>query len=154
MNKTLIIEQATHLFTQFLEKNHLRKTPERYAILHEIYCRSDHFDTEQLFDSLTLKKINVSRATVYNTLELLVNCNLVTKHQFGKNQAQYEKSYSYKQHDHIICAECGKVVEFCDPRIGQIKDMAAQLLNFKIIYHSLNLYGICGPCQTIKKTAT
>jgi Fur family ferric uptake transcriptional regulator len=95
----------------------------------------------------------VSRATVYNTLELLVSCDLVKKHQFGKNLAQYEKSYGYKQHDHVICADCSKVVEFCDPRIQQIKNMVGELLNFEITHHSLNLYGICGSCQ-IKRQKT
>jgi Fur family ferric uptake transcriptional regulator len=89
------------------------------------------------------KKYRVSRATVYNTLELLVSCDLVTKHQFGKNMAQFEKSYGYKQHDHIICLDCGKVVEFCDPRIEQIQSMMGDILKFEIKHHSLNLYGNC-----------
>ena len=92
------------------------------------------------------KSYRVSRATVYNTLELLVSCDLVRKHQFGKNLAQYEKSYGSKQHDHVICVDCGKVVEFCDPRIQQIKTMVGDLLNFKIMHHALNLYGVCGNC--------
>jgi Fur family ferric uptake transcriptional regulator len=78
---------------------------------------------------------------------LLVSCDLIKKHQFGKNLAQYEKSYGYKQHDHIICVDCKKVVEFCDPRIQQIKSMMGDILNFKITHHSLNMYGICGTCQ-------
>ena len=78
---------------------------------------------------------------------MLVNCDLVRKHQFGKNLAQYEKSYGFKQHDHMICVDCGKVIEFCDPRIQNIKSMASELLNFEITHHSLNLYGICGMCQ-------
>ena len=89
------------------------------------------------------KNYRVSRATVYNTLDLLVECDLVTKHQFGKNLAQYEKSYGYKQHDHVICVECGKVVEFCDPRIQNIKTMIGELLNLMILHHSLNMYGVC-----------
>jgi Fur family ferric uptake transcriptional regulator len=79
---------------------------------------------------------------------------LVKKHQFGKNQAQYEKSYGYKQHDHIICVDCKKVVEFCDPRIQQIKSMMGELLNFKITHHSLNMYGICGNCQMKREIET
>jgi Fur family ferric uptake transcriptional regulator len=94
------------------------------------------------------KQYRVSRATVYNSLELLVNCDLVKKHQFGKNLAQYEKSYGYKQHDHLICINCNKVLEFCDPRIQQIKDIMGDLLKFRVIHHSLNLYGEClGECE-------
>ncbi len=145
-----IIQQVLQIFSGHLEKSGSRKTPERFAILEEIYRRTDHFDAEVLYIHMKNQNYRVSRATVYNTLELLVTCDLVKKHQFGKNLAQYEKSYGFKQHDHSICTECGKVVEFCDPRIQQIKNMVGDLLNFQIIHHSLNLYGICGTCQAKK----
>ena len=100
---------------------------------------------------------HVSRATVYNTLDLLLDCALVTKHQFGKNMALYEKSFGYKQHDHLICNHCSKVMEFCDPRIQQIQSMMGELLKFNITNHSLNLYGnpqindagVCSNCNEI-----
>jgi Fur family ferric uptake transcriptional regulator len=146
-----IINKVMGIFSDHLEKNKFRKTPERFAILEEIYKRSDHFDAEALYIHMKTQNYRVSRATVYNTLDLLVNCDLVKKHQFGKNLAQYEKSYGYKQHDHLICVDCGKVVEFCDPRIQQIKDMMGEILKFKVVDHSLNLYGHCdGACDKNK----
>ena len=145
-------KEVYNIFSAYLEQKGQRKTIERYAILEEIYSRTDHFEAEQLYTDLINKPINVSRATVYNTLELLVSCDLVKKHQFGKNQAQYERSYGYKQHDHIICVDCKKVVEFCDPRIQQIKSMMGELLNFKITHHSLYCYGVCGTCQVRRET--
>ena len=143
-----IIQQVKKRFSGHLEKEKLRKTPERFAILEEIYKRTDHFDAEALYIHMKNQNYRVSRATVYNTLELLVSCDLIKKHQFGKNLAQYEKSFGYKQHDHLICMECGKVMEFCDPRVQQIKDTMGEFFSFDIEYHSLNLYGKClGSCD-------
>ena len=83
----------------------------------------------------------VSRATLYNTIELLMACNLVRKHQFGGNIAQFEKSHGSKQHDHVICTDTGEVIEFCDPRIQQIKATIEELFDLEIQHHSLYFYG-------------
>ncbi|NQW43378.1 MAG: transcriptional repressor [Bacteroidetes bacterium] len=155
-NKLKLLKlEVRKIFTSYLEKKKQRKTPERYAILDEIYTNKTHFDVETLYVQMKKRNYQVSRATVYNTLDLLLDCSLVKRHQFGQNIAMYEQSYGFRQHDHLICLNCNKVLEFCDPRIHQISTTMGGLLGFTVSHHSLHLYAnpmvdennVCKSCK-------
>lgn len=141
MTKKSDYDIVESVFTQFLEANKHRKTPERYAILKEIYNQTEHFDVDALFAMMNTGKYRVSKATVYNTVELLLACNLVRRHQFGQNQAFYEKSYFDKQHDHLIIEDTNEIIEFCDPRIEMIKKTIEEVFEVDVYKHSLLFYG-------------
>lgn len=140
-------EAAKEKFTLFLESNKNRKTPERFAILEEIYCNQHHFDAEELYIKMKRNAYRVSRATIYNTLDILVSCDLIRRHQFGINKTLYERSYGFSDHDHLVCTKCGAIEEFNDQQVQNVVLEASSNIGWKVNRHALNIYGLCDNCS-------
>jgi Fur family ferric uptake transcriptional regulator len=138
-------ETIKEIFTEYLKKHKHRKTPERYAILERIYLYEGHFNAEVLYN-LMEAEYRVSLATVYNTLELLLDCKLIIKHQLGGQFAQYEKAFGNNTHHHLICTHCGKVKEFTDKQL-RIAIQNRKFAHFQTSHYSLYLYGLCRKCK-------
>ena len=138
-------EIVKHKFTEYLTENKCRKTPERYAILDLIYTEPKHFDMDSLYDAMNERNFRVSRATLYNTMQLLLECKLVLKHQFGKNLSFYERAYNNDFHHHLICTSCQNVQEYKDIDLKTIIQNR-KIKRFVPEHHSLYIYGLCSTC--------
>ena len=138
--KSTVADEVKIILDKNLKLRGLRKTPERYAIIKEIYSFKHHFDADELYTRMINKNYRVSKATIYNTLDLLVGIDLVTRHVFKDNIAKYEKSFGFRQHDHIIL-DNDEILEFCDPRIQLIKNSVEEIFNVEIKNHSLYFFG-------------
>jgi len=153
--KKEILQRARNILDVYLNDQHLRKTTERYAVLEELYKlpQDDHIDVESLFLKMRNKEYTISRATVYNSIDLLVDCGLVVKHNFKDKNALYEPALTYEHHDHLVCNDCLKIKEFLDPDIENIKKRVGKTLSSSIGLHSLVFYGDCDieNCENLER---
>lgn len=139
MNSKKIIEE----FNKFLKQGKHRITPERFEVLESALNFDEHFGADELYIKMKSEKSRISRATVYNTLELLTQCGLLCKRNFGENKTRYESNYDRKNHDHLICSKCGTITEFSSPKIQKIVTEISSQKGFAITSYSLNIYGNC-----------
>jgi len=150
MENKSVKETVKQIFIEYLKSHGHRKTPERFAILDTIYSMEGHFDIDTLYTLMEEKEnFRVSRATLYNTIILLMNANLVIKHQFGTS-SQYEKCYNRETHHHLICTQCGRVTEFQNEELQRDIEHT-RLRRFNLSHYSLYIYGICSRCERANK---
>jgi Fur family ferric uptake transcriptional regulator len=147
----MINEKAEEIFRGFLKEAKNRITPERFEVMEYALSYDGHFGADDLFIKMKNSKSRVSRATVYNTLELLVQCNLLSKRNFGDYLSRYESNFKRQQHDHLICVDCGKIVEFSDSRVSSIPAKICNELGFELDSYSFNLFARCKNKKNCKK---
>jgi len=141
-----VIEGA-NLFRTYLASQNLKMTQERRQILDEVFSSAEHFGADELHLRFVKKRIAVSRATIYRTLEHLVQSGLVRRVYLDQKKAFYEHAYGRRHHEHMICLSCGKVIEFSDDPLEQRQDKVCKELRFKPLRHSLRIVGLCADCH-------
>jgi len=145
------VDVAKEIFSKYLKEWRLRTTKERDFLLAEIMKTSGHFDADQLYTQVRSRKLKVSRATVYNTLELLVASGLIARYRFGENHARFEKTIGRQRHDHLICLECGDIIEFMNEKLEKVEKEVCQENEFAPKNATMQIFGTCSSCQAKKK---
>jgi Fur family ferric uptake transcriptional regulator len=134
-------------FVKFVRQRGLRLTPERLALFDEIYSQHGHIEAEQLLASMKERGLKISRATVYRSLDLLLECGLVRRHHLGGSRHVYEHVHVGQRHDHLVCRECRRVVEFVSPGIEALQSEICRAHGFEPDVHSLQIEGLCSACR-------
>ena len=140
-----MIQQAEKTFSEFLQKKQLKFTSQRRTILRRA-LRDGHFSAEMLLDFSKKEDPTISKATVYRTLALLKESKILEEQDFGDGKKLYERAQGRKHHDHFVCIKCGRIIEFENEPIERLQDSEARKHRFKIVYHSLKLFGFCRSC--------
>jgi Fur family ferric uptake transcriptional regulator len=135
------------IFLEHIQKAGLRRTGQRDLIMEIFLSTEEHLTSEDLYWIVQKHDPTVGHTTVYRTLKLLTEAGLAREVRFGDNKTYYEHHYNHQHHDHMICTDCGKVIEFYSPEIESLQDQMADNFGFKPTHHSLRLWGICEDCQ-------
>jgi Fur family ferric uptake transcriptional regulator len=142
------LELAEKRFRSYLDERGLKYTKERVAILHAVMENHGHFEVEDLILAMRQKGQKVSKATTYRTLALLLGAAIIRQLVFGPKHAYYEHIYGHRHHEHMVCLQCGKVVEFLEPRLSALVDAISDQHSFTLTSHRFTLFGLCAECRT------
>ncbi|UCD83748.1 MAG: transcriptional repressor [Deltaproteobacteria bacterium] len=134
------------IFESHLKTKGLKLTPQRKAILEEVFASHEHFDIEELFANLRNKGKRISRATIYRTLPLLVESNLIKEAFRYQDKVSYEHIFGHGHHDHLLCIKCGRIIEFMDEKIEELQEAVCKKYGFKPTEHRLGIKGYCKKC--------
>ena len=150
-----LVKEKEAAFADFIKRTGLKTTRQRNTIISTFFRLRGHISVEELLNEVKKANPRIGYATVYRTLHLLVESNLVEERRFGDGMARYEGHSDVEHHDHMICLECGEIFEFFNPRLEALQEKLAEENNFKIYRHRLELYGACQDveaCERRKKT--
>jgi Fur family ferric uptake transcriptional regulator len=138
-------------FVEFLKSQDLKLTPQRMRIAETVFSTHEHFTPEELYVMVKKREPLVGRVTVYRTLEHLVESGMVEELSIKKGVATYEHVTGHRHHDHLVCVECGKVVELASERLEKVKKEESAVPGWSVLSHSLKVYGVCPDCSRAPK---
>jgi Fur family ferric uptake transcriptional regulator len=139
--------EEQQVFLKHIQRQGLKRTAQRDLILEVFLQNEGHVSGEDLYHLVRDKDPNVGQTTVYRTLKLLTEAGLAREVRFGDGRAHYEHHYKHQHHDHMICSECGKVIEFYSPELEAIQDAMAAKHKFELTSHLLRMIGTCAECR-------
>lgn len=139
----VLVKEKEAAFAQYIQESGLKTTKQRNTIISVFFRMRGHISVEELLVEVKKANPKIGYATVYRTLHLLVESNLVQERRFGDGLARYEGHSEVEHHDHMICLECGQISEFYNPRLEELQGQLAEENNFQIYRHRLELYGVC-----------
>lgn len=151
VKKKAEFKEEKQIFLEHIQKKGLRRTAQRELILEVFLKTEDHLSSEDLYWLVQKEDSNVGQTTVYRTLKLLTDAGLAREVRLGDGRTYYEHHFEHEHHDHMICTECGKVIEFFSAEIERLQDEMADEFNFKPTHHSLRILGICETCRKDEK---
>ncbi len=139
--------EEQEVFIKHLRGQGLKRTAQRDLILGVFLSNEGHVTGEDLYRLVRKEDASVGQTTVYRTLKLLTDSGLAREVRFGDGRAHYEHNYKHQHHDHMICSECGRVIEFYSPELEAIQDKMAAEHNFELTSHLLRMIGVCARCR-------
>jgi Fur family ferric uptake transcriptional regulator len=142
------LSPSQRLFRRYLKEQGLPVTHQREVVAQVVFSTAEHLSVEDIEERVRGTGDRIGKATIYRTLDLLVRSRLVVEHDFGEGFKRYEHRFSEEPfHEHLICLECGRVIEFESWEVQDVRARITQQHGFKPIRHKLEIYGLCRPCQ-------